>query len=1658
MGSEDEGSNFVFRELLQNADDVKSTMLVLRFEEDALYVANDGRQFSSNDDILGNVHSDFTRITEVLARYQEEDKETVGHFGSGFQTVYMITFSPEIHSSGHSKQLNPFINKLVDAEKKRKSPFSLEAKGVLFRFPWRTKEELDREPRKVNRDWETWDRDKRLKFFDDLRRYVHQAILCCQHLTMIRLIWHEKDNYEGFQVIRDFALRNEDEFASGKSFSRGSVKAGRIEREPWRDEWNDSFQKDGWHFTPESRSFQYLIGRTNVTADEKRLFLVRNIKGIQEVTTDKIISTANPLKRGDVFVIFPLFDVTQAFDCDGEAYLYSVIPLPGRGNNRFIFSAHFWPTEDRKDVDVDGAHGDWYRAIMQNVLDLYESQFSVFLKEINSIQMLEEERQKIILNNIPNSPLSEWMRPSKERNYEWIEKSRNWFNKLIENLWEKPILFTNDTWNQPIHAVWTDDDTEKEAYEILGAKTFTDDFLSHPHVESSFKELLEKRRSNAPYFMDLFSSFAKINQNKSGLLVYGQRLEHGQNLDRKSIEALIRYCIIKEDISSSIFEEVAVVPGADGVLRNLKDYPVLPKELTFLYSSLPDSEIIHKDFKSDALEHTREKRVPKTTPEEIVKLIDRMVQGEPQRFNNLNPEDHLTLSRILKILVEDLDWKPNDQSKTLKFIPFKKGEILSVGTLNTRKEKDGSIEWIGQSSHLGEKYQRDFIFGASKKEKEIPGLTPEVEARIKFLSLTNCNEVTSEKIEDTLGLVKLMPKGTPTNFVRHFLSPKEPGSLFVDKIIQDFLGIEKNGFDNQKKQFQKALKLYFAPRNQEDSREEAYLTAKDMGKVPSLYDEEGKWHNAEDFALNVEPEVSILRMRSLHPDLLKWEKDTLIDLGVKEAPTATIVAQKLLEIIPTKEEHRKDICSLIYYLLGFEVKIEDEFQDFESRTWVPTIDGGFRKPGEVLIPNSENKKVLGEDYGSFLDLSSFASKLVDKKVSENTFESRAKSLGIKSEISLPVLVSLIKQKRKQEQALSTEFFDLITRKVRDNPAEAHDLIFGEDIGYYYNGKWVKSRKIRLIDKEKLKEIPQGVKDILIILDKDTHREYLLRDGANDHIEAKDFLDAIVQGKLQPTPAIWDEVSALTKSECELSLEDDEPKYGTKPIYPDGENKRALCPKNIIYVDKVEDTIFFSEGTVGNIHVIGYERSRSHANALAELGARKSSELDVKSILGLIRKFKEEELDIDRTSRVLRLILKLAQKSMERFPDEPLWPATKDERYLWVAPRNAYVNDSSFSEHFKTDLSFVCAEIDGKGFPDLEKYAIRSGAKSFSKMLNKRGTIETPGQNDNRTTSILNEAETILSEKFNRIPDQCFQWLASVEVKKCENIEGEYFIDNFVKRIKEVVLFDSSSSSPIFLVNSSSDQESQKEKITDEIVKECIRRGFPEEERQNLSYFLLQFLHRNQDEWSKLVPRYKPKVVIDSPTPPCEPTTFPWITSDEEKVFRFEMTQGGWKETRDKLHTLYESCQICGARTPFDENNPYDTSEGVKRIVCEKGGRYHGPTKSFSEKNSVFLCPTHHTLWFRGLVKFDFLEEPSVENIEAIKQKIKDTKEIAKTNPGKEITPLECYIFSAKSKIMPERTSANDWEPKEITFKAKHAAGFLETMREYLENKRRETSH
>ena len=131
------------------------------------------------------------------------------------------------------------------------------------------------------------------------------------------------------------------------------------------------------------------------------------------------------IKKGDYQILLPLFNSKKAFpESKGRYYLYSVIPLPKRGKNRFAFSAHLFPTEERKDVDVEGVdfvHRDWYRLLMKNICKLYSSRLPDYIAKVKALAISNEEKEEIILNSLPNDILPEWMRPGKEVLSNWWE-------------------------------------------------------------------------------------------------------------------------------------------------------------------------------------------------------------------------------------------------------------------------------------------------------------------------------------------------------------------------------------------------------------------------------------------------------------------------------------------------------------------------------------------------------------------------------------------------------------------------------------------------------------------------------------------------------------------------------------------------------------------------------------------------------------------------------------------------------------------------------------------------------------------------------------------------------------------------------------------------------------------------------------------------------------------------------------------------------------------------------------------------------------------------------------------------------------------------------------------------------------------------------------
>ena len=115
-------------ELIQNADDVKdnngnpgASKIIFDVCDDALYVYNDG--------VFRDI--DFERMEKVSWGNKREEEGTTGAFGLGFISVYQVTDSPEIFSSGRHWQFVP-----NGQEDERIRETLIETKETKFRLPW----------------------------------------------------------------------------------------------------------------------------------------------------------------------------------------------------------------------------------------------------------------------------------------------------------------------------------------------------------------------------------------------------------------------------------------------------------------------------------------------------------------------------------------------------------------------------------------------------------------------------------------------------------------------------------------------------------------------------------------------------------------------------------------------------------------------------------------------------------------------------------------------------------------------------------------------------------------------------------------------------------------------------------------------------------------------------------------------------------------------------------------------------------------------------------------------------------------------------------------------------------------------------------------------------------------------------------------------------------------------------------------------------------------------------------------------------------------------------------------------------------------------------------------------------------------------------------
>jgi len=162
-------------ELIQNADDVKdeqgnpgASKIIFDVCDDALYVYNDG--------VFREI--DFERMQKLSWGNKREEEGTIGAFGLGFISVYQVTDSPELFSSGRHWRFVP-----DGSEDERIIETLMETRETKFRLPWAFEEskvrlELGIQP--VKRD--------RLNYYElQIEKSIESAALFLKQIKVLEL-------------------------------------------------------------------------------------------------------------------------------------------------------------------------------------------------------------------------------------------------------------------------------------------------------------------------------------------------------------------------------------------------------------------------------------------------------------------------------------------------------------------------------------------------------------------------------------------------------------------------------------------------------------------------------------------------------------------------------------------------------------------------------------------------------------------------------------------------------------------------------------------------------------------------------------------------------------------------------------------------------------------------------------------------------------------------------------------------------------------------------------------------------------------------------------------------------------------------------------------------------------------------------------------------------------------------------------------------------------------------------------------------------------------------------------------------------------------------------------------------------------------------------
>jgi len=1633
-----------FRELLQNSDDAKSTTMTIRFDKDRMYLHNDG--FTVDEEFVEN-------ISKIFSRNKKFDPDTSGNFGTGFRSAYMYTDGPELEwlcESGDELEYRVFelplgMDGILDWKRIEQEtgdsyktfgrdlmpPIDGRSRlGVVFRFPWRAKNQWDQEP-----GWDefTWNIEDIRKLAEDFREYAPTALLACRHLKKIRIIMAGAAKSEAemwdFIVSRDKTL--------------SEIREG-ISKSDLEDEINISFCT----VNRPASFFDCKSGKWMRTTDVGHEWynsegLAEQVKECDGVITwsysvygsvygGGLAGSVNKQLSRDLGFWDLALILLPRFPDSPRLPIFTPIPLAGRTRNHFGIIAMLPPEESRLHVDVSGSsQKEWLR---QNITSVSRTYSESLVKHILSLRdtLSPAEFEQTALSCLPRDAPNTWFGVGGQlgvisRVDSSSTNSTEWklvVDRALKSFADLDVVCIDNSLTKLSETVyyWVDENNiSSRMGDILA-------MLNAPLLSENWNNLWNdvKTESSSLYFENgidfwLFANDKSYNQKGSSSVkttqVFSQLVKNNWKfaLDEgvlESLSELILNGICENTLVKGWMEnptkllQIPCIITEDENLVNISEI-VDTIKLPELVHILPPTKLVKEQLRENYFEKInsiKEFRVSlQPTGRKILALIDEDVSRNPETHSDLESHDEVfkALSELLRIALdseEDARGVLNhEELRDLRYIPCKQGGKIST-MQNNQLMIDGNVETWGfgklEFSTMTQQYHRDFIF---KDLQNVPVNLPlPIQQRLRILQLHP--EVTPDKVANALQLNGLGKGATKGNLIRSLIFQhggngigELQDSLFRGNNLEDWLkeadlGLEDDyNIDDIKLQL---LLCLLPPYGDEIPGGNGVNNA---SKIPMVLGSDGEWRTGDQYCISLDSSISHLfnELTAVDDRILSQLSDGILSqLGVQD----TLTPNAALDVIQDQASvnNRESLNNLMLALLsGGELWSNSEsatsaeaWGTLQETDWIPILSDELVNPTEVLFPSEENVELMGEGYQNFPQLD-YWDDLREK------CEISAKDLGMMMKPTDGMLVLAFCGGEETDGATpKIALKELTKRFTKHESVEYEDLDWGP-----HEGILEENFVIELINGKVL----TNANDIWVVSSvnmaqklKSTFPEnyQVVTEGELLDIDKKGLMTLRKLGLLLEGPNLYSILSELSK------INDD-------PIIVNQLWDFLLdVPTDIWYdlafTSKNFPTISFcfdenSEVVILKSSIVQTSEQNKHGDTLLDGRIVYYPQESTKDWFDILKVPRLENISFSA------ILTGLNGKEMHPIDDcdwlekikAQLPNQGEDDTYLPVWVNEDTVKIVHINLEVDADFAINPGSVSVPIYDDFKSFPIIHLDEddpliylNWINSLDMDGVI--PLDQIRRLEPETHLVHYIANSGLDLAFSQCMEALSLCYSNDFKNPKQANFSSRMGRGgipVRMTMEWDDESIERIVGKQTQAFLYVQSEDVVKAFIDEDDSVG----NGGTCAVLLTEILFGNAPWFTEAKSRNKStdgrfrktvelliKNLLETPTD--EWLEIHQSLDREWKSHGRLFESNSAYEMRNKLTAMYGGCQICGAVTPISEYSD-ETKESLISIIKERGSPFYGKKDlSLPLGTQLWLCPRHKILWERKLIRFNFVED------------------------------------------------------------------------------------